>query len=266
MIIIESTFDPILKEEVEYLKQLRKKTGQDIGVLVKENGHVQAFVRRKLVKRALEPYRHLHLLANGEPNTEFPDFSEKEKEAREGMFRLIAYGAHGMVLKQGLYLEETVDHMCNAHRAVHSRGVADTCVHLAHVHHMDEQLAYRMGMLHDITKKMSDEEGKKIIAAWKPEWLSISPKVWHSYTAVIWMKQNMGLYDYHILHAIEHHTLGDGHSDWDAILYISDKIEPNRGYDSTKEMKCSENNLQLGAKMVLQESKRYILEKEGIHV
>lgn len=266
MMIVEGTFDPILKEEVTYLKQLRKITGQEIGLLVKEEGHLDQKIRSKLVEKALKPYRHLYLLKKGTADQELPDFSAKEKEAREGNFNLIACGAHGMVLAKGLYLEETVDHMCNAHRAIHSRGVAETCVHLAHVHHMNETLAYRMGMLHDITKKMSDEEGRKIIATWKPEWLSISPKVWHSYTAVIWMKQNMGIYDYHILHAIEHHTLGDGHSDWDAVLYISDKIEPNRGYDSTKEMKCSEKNLQKGAQMVLNESKQYILKKEGIHV
>lgn len=266
MIVVEGRFDPILKTEVEYLKNLRKKTGQDIGVLVSKEGTTDQKIRQSLVKRSLEPYRHLHLLHHGKGNTDFPDFSVQEKTAREGMYRNIAYGAHGMVLKQGLYLEQTVDHMCNPHRAIHSRGVADTCVHLAHVHHMDEMTAYRMGMLHDITKKMPDEEGKKIIAVWKPEWLDISPKVWHSYTAVVWIRQNMGLYDHKILHAIEHHTLGDGHSDWDAVLYISDKIEPNRGYDSTAEMKCSEKNLQNGAHMVLQESKQYILEKEGKHV
>lgn len=266
MRIVESSFDPILKEEVAWLKDLRRKTGQEIGVVVKEEGSLDHKTRVMLVKEALRPYRHLHVLTDAKADTEFPDFSEKEKEARGGMYRLIAGGAHGLVLKKGLYLQETVEHMCNAHRAIHSHGVADTCVHLAHVHHMDECTAYRMGLLHDITKKMSDEEGRKIIAIWKPEWLAISPKVWHSYTAVIWMKQNMGLYDSRICHAVEHHTLGDGKSDWDAVLYISDKIEPNRGYDSTKEMKCSEKNLQEGAAMVLQESKQYILEKEGKHV
>lgn len=266
MKIVESSFDPILKEEVVWLKNLRKETGQDIGVLVKKEGSLDQQTREMLVKNALRPYRHLHVMTSGKADTEFPDFDEKEKEAREGMYRFIACGAQGIVLKKGLYLEETVNAMCNAHRAIHSHGVAETCVHLAHVHHMDESTAYRMGMLHDITKKMPDEEGRKIIAVWKPEWLSISPKVWHSYTAVIWMKQNMGLYDSRILHAVEHHTLGDGKSDWDAVLYISDKIEPNRGYDSTREMKCSEKNLQAGAAMVLQESRQYILEKEGKHV
>lgn len=266
MMIVEGTFDPILKEEVQYLKDLRQKTGQEIGVVVSENGTLDQNTRKRLVKRALEPYRHLDLLEEGKADQNLPDFSKKEQAAREGMYRLIAYGAQGIVLKEGLYLSETVAHMCNPHRAIHSGGVADTCVHLAHVHHMDENLAYRMGMLHDITKKMSDEEGRKIMEVWKPEWLSISPKVWHSYTAVIWIRENMGLHDARILHAIEHHTLGDGHSDWDAILYIADKIEPNRGYDSTKEMKCAERNLQEGAQLVLQESKQYILEKEGKHV
>lgn len=123
-----------------------------------------------------------------------------------------------------------------------------------------------MGMLHDITKGFSDEENGKIIEIYKPEWLQISPKVWHSYTAVIFAKQNMSLSDQDIAYALEHHTIGDGKTDWAALLYIADKIEPLRGYDVSRQTASARKNLKKAAFEIREESKAYILKTEGIHV
>jgi nicotinate-nucleotide adenylyltransferase len=76
----------------------------------------------------------------------------------------------------------------------------------------------------------------------------------------------MGLHDPTVLNAIYHHTIGDGRSLYDHILYIADKIEPGRGYDVSRQRKAAEENLVRAAAMILAESKAYIFEKEGIHV
>ena len=131
---------------------------------------------------------------------------------------------------------------------------------------MDEQLAYQMGLLHDVTKKMCDEEGYQLLSHFRPEVLKLNPAIWHSYTAVIWLKQNLCCYNKKILQAIQHHTLGDGKSAYDHILYIADKIEPGRQYDVTMHTKIAERNLKQGAEYVLADAKKYILEKEGKHV
>ena len=123
-----------------------------------------------------------------------------------------------------------------------------------------------MGLLHDVTKKMCDEEGYQLLSHFRPEVLKLDPAIWHSYTAVIWLKQNLCCYNKKILQAIQHHTLGDGNSAYDHILYIADKIEPGRQYDVTMHTKIAERNLKQGAEYVLADAKKYILEKEGKHV
>lgn len=266
MIIVSAPFDPITQEELDQIKKIhRENVGQEIYIYVEEEGILSRHERIALVKKACKPYRHLHWLSKSTEETICLDVS-KEELVRQGYFRYAAQGIRNILIQKGHYLDEIVDANCKPQRAIHSRGVAETCVELAHAHHLDEIQASHAGYLHDITKKMDEEEAKKIISIYKSEWLEISPKVWHSYTAVIWLKQNMYFYDTKILRAIEHHTLGDGKSDLDAILYIADKTEPNRNYDSTKERTLSKKSLKEGANLVKEESKQYIYEKEGIHV
>ena len=111
-----------------------------------------------------------------------------------------------------------------------------------------------------------DEKGKELLAIYYPEGLQYDPKVWHSFTAPFFIQKYLCLHDHQTLNAIWHHTLGDGKSDYDAILYIADKIEPLRGYDASKEWEVSRISLQKGARYVLQKAKAYILKTEGKNV
>ena len=265
MITLSCTFDPVTEKEVRYILSCRKEKGiRDLAVCVSGEGILSREERTRLLKLAFAPYRHVHV-------TDACDDAETieamdEEAVRSGMFRLAAKGTRRVLMERGFYHVETARAMCKERRYVHSGGVAGVCKALAKAHGLDEMKAWRAGWLHDITKAFSDEKSEEIIARWKPEWLNISPKVWHSYTAVIWLKQNMGLYDHDILNALEHHTLGDGKSAYAWILYIADKIEPGRGYDASKEMAMAEKDLKTAAAYVLEESKAYIYEKEGIHV
>ncbi len=263
--IFTAAFDPVSAAEIRNIRAIAKNTGlKDVFLSVKEEGILSRSQRISLLKQAVRPYRHIHVLEDAVQGIAIEETDEEK--IREGHFRLAPRQIRTSLIQCNAYLDQIIDAMCKPSRAVHSRGVAETARHLAQVHGLDTEKAYRMGMLHDITKRMDDEEGRKIIALYKPEWLTLSPKVWHSYTAVIWLKQNMHLYDHELLSAIEHHTLGDGCTLMDHILYISDKNEPGRGYDTSRQMKLAEEDLAAAARMIREESRAYIFEKEGIHV
>ncbi len=261
--IISGSFDPVSQRDLEALKCIRRNHHvRDLWVSVLAEGILPYDERKKLLEKALKPYAHLHVCDAAGEVMEGID----EEEIRGGKFYLAARGIQKDLIENSCYLDQIVDQMCKPSRAAHSRRVAEVCVHLAEVHHLDAAKASRMGMLHDITKRMSDEEGEKILKIFDPDRLEINPKVWHSFTAVYWLRENMGLYDRTVLNAIYHHTLGDGTSPYDHILYIADKIEPGRGYDVSRQMKAAETDLAAAAAMIREESKAYILEKEGIHV
>jgi nicotinate-nucleotide adenylyltransferase len=257
--IFRNTFDPVTAGEVRYLLQYRKLHGiRDIYVRVEGDGILSIGERKKLLKLALKPYRHLHVSDETEGGEQLTGFAEEEERVRHGEFVLAAPGIRNVLVNNGYYFRQVMDHMCRPHRAVHSLGVAETAASLARFYGYDEDIAYRSGLLHDITKIFTDEENEKIIRIYKPEWLELSPKVWHSYTAVIWLKRNMCLHDRRILNAIEHHTLGDGRSGYCHILYIADKIEPNRVYECEKERAAAYAGLQSGAVFVRNSAQAHI--------
>ena len=266
MMIIEGTFDPITQEELQYLNSFKKQY-RKVYIRVKEEGILPKEYREQLVERAIAPYRHLFLYQGKKEVEQVPEnYQLAEKCVQEGNFMYCAKGTLTLIHQNGWYYEQVAKNLCNAHRYQHSIGVANTARQLAHIHHLDENLSYRMGLLHDITKRWDAISGEKCLSTWYPEGLQFDEKVWHSFTAIFFIKQNLCLHDTKILNAIWHHTLGDGASLYDHILYIADKIEPGRGYDASKEWELSRQSLIVGANYVREKAKKYILEKEGKHV
>lgn len=260
------TYDPLTERTLRSILQRCRAAGQE-GALVLLGGTVlERKDRIGLLMKVTDAFPQLRLDSRTVPPKEaFLMLDQQEEEIRAGQFYLAAAPIRSDLVKQGFYLEQIVDAQCKPRRAAHSRSVANVCRELAYAHHLDAEQAWRAGMLHDVTKRQPDEWGRKILEEYDPERLSLSPKVWHSFTAPIWLRQNMCLEDEAILHAIYHHTLGDGESDLDRILFIADKCEPTRNYDSTWELELARRDLKASAELVLQEQKDYLLEKENIH-
>ncbi|MDD5882225.1 MULTISPECIES: bis(5'-nucleosyl)-tetraphosphatase (symmetrical) YqeK [Erysipelotrichaceae] len=265
--ILKAPFDPITESELKAALSFQRQGSFRFVFLMTEGDAVLPEAERiRLLSLALSPYRKLaagtpeslkDLLQSRDTVIAELDASE-EAEVRSGIFRKAAPGIQRALIESNAYLDQMLEVRCTAHRASHSRSVAQTAEKIAEANHLDAKLAWKAGMLHDITKKWTDAEAQKLLSVYDPEKLSYSPKIWHSWTAPIWLKGEMGLHDHAILSAIHHHTLGDGNSPLDMILYIADKIEPTRGYDSTKEMELSCRDLEAGFELVKAESLEYL--------
>ncbi len=259
MKIIQGAFDPITQEELEYLLKYRKENQiKTLYVSVTDEGVLSKKQRYELLKRSFQPYKHLRIYEGKKQTENLPSiYLDAEKKVRCGSFFLASHGIKKMLNEHGYYYEEIAKHLCNEHRYLHSISVAKTAMKLAEMHHLDSNKAYRMGLLHDITKRWTDEQGERLLNIYQKECLKYHPKVWHSFTAPIFIQKNLCLCDKTIYNAIWHHTLGDGNSDYDHILYIADKIEPLRGYDTTKEWELSRISLKQAAHYVLEQSNAY---------
>lgn len=255
--IIAGTFDPITSSEVNQIKEIRKsKKERAVFVTLKKDGILSYEERYKLLKLAFAPYRYIHVISEDNYDMSVCD-EEEEKKARSGYFRLVPKSVRRQLIEDNCYLQEIASALCKPKRAIHSKGVAETAKILAHAHHLDEKKAIRMGYLHDVTKAMSDEDGKRMLSYWHKEDVSLNPKIYHSRTAVFFLRQNMGLYDNSILTPIWHHTLGEGKSDYDRILYIADKIEPNRNYDTSYHLALAKKDLKKAMDLVVYEGELY---------
>ena len=129
-------------------------------------------------------------------------------------------------------------------RLKHCLGVEQTAIELAERFGVDREKAGLAGLLHDYTKKLSDEEFLALIDKYDlaPKLKDWGNNVWHGMVGIYKIQEDLGLSDPEILRAIEIHTVGSAQmSDLDKVVYVADYIEPNRdfpGVEEAREIAC----------------------------
>lgn len=160
-----------------------------------------------------------------------------------------------------LYLESMVRERMNEHRYLHSQSVAQLCVELAQAHKLDQHAAYIMGITHDVCKQLPYDRAKAWMHAHMPAYLDEAPAIWHGYIGADYVNKVFHIHDRRILQAIYHHVKGRNRTDYDRILFIADKLDPSRGYDSSKEIDISMKSLKEGYRVVKQQQEAYLKKK-----
>lgn len=114
-------------------------------------------------------------------------------------------------------------------RYIHSIGTAECARDLAVKFNLNSDKAYMAGLLHDCAKCFSNEKLLEIINdnlnVEKMELMNY--KTLHAPVSAFIAKRDFGVEDEEILSAIRWHTLGKiNMSDFEKIIFLSDKIEP----------------------------------------
>jgi predicted HD superfamily hydrolase involved in NAD metabolism len=113
----------------------------------------------------------------------------------------------------------------------HSCGTMRAAAKLAALWKQDAQKARVAALLHDCAKCL-DPLKQEILSG---DESGISA-VYHAFAGAVVAKMDYGVTDEAILHAIRLHTTGDeGMSDFDALLYAADLIEPTRKFAGVEE-------------------------------
>lgn len=165
--------------------------------------------------------------------------------------RVLAY-----LYQHHLYLENFLQARLTWPRYEHCVSVAQTAVLLAQCHGIDTHLAYLAGLFHDICKSMPKVEMEKWLLALEPDRLSLPVPVWHGFVGS-WVARRIFKLPESVCQAIYHHVLGDGTDDLSRIVYLSDKLEGLRDYDTSKALDLSKQDLEAGVRLVLEQSKAY---------
>lgn len=119
----------------------------------------------------------------------------------------------------------------NNERYIHSLGTMECAQELAKMFNLDEEKAKTAGLLHDCAKCFSNEKllniiEEKIKNVEKSELLNY--KTLHAPVSSYIAKEDFVVVDEEILSAIRWHTLGKVKmSDFEKIIFLADKIEPN---------------------------------------
>lgn len=155
----------------------------------------------------------------------------------------------------------------NEKRFIHSLNVADAAVTLARRFGADEEKAYLAGLLHDITKNETDENQLQIMESGGII-LSMTqrnnPKLWHAMSAMIYLRDTLGIKDEEILGAVRWHTTGKaGMTLLEKVVFIADYISDERDYPDVDVMRhLAEVSLDAAALYALKYSLKHLSLKE----
>lgn len=118
------------------------------------------------------------------------------------------------------------------HRYTHTLGVAETAERLAPKCGVDPHRARLAGLLHDCAKSMPLDEMRALVVASLPDLDDEELEtraILHAPAGMVLAQRDYGVRDRAILSAIRKHTVGSGSmSPMDALIYVSDFIEPGR--------------------------------------
>lgn len=118
----------------------------------------------------------------------------------------------------------------NSERYIHSLGTAECAKELAEKFGLNGEKAYTAGLLHDCAKCFSNEKLLEIIHSnlHVEEAEMLNYKTLHAPVSAYYAQKEFGVEDNEILSAIRWHTLGQIEmSDFEKIIFLADKIEPN---------------------------------------
>ena len=160
--------------------------------------------------------------------------------AGEDVTGLVGRPVAEYIRQQGLYLcayaepelLERLQKTLTVHRYHHTLGVAATAETLAERFGVDPRRARLAGLLHDCAKSMPYGEMRRLVEQNVPDTdaqeLDAEP-VLHAPAGMVLARRDYGVRDKVILQAIRRHTLGGPDmTAMDALIYVSDFIEPGR--------------------------------------
>lgn len=170
-------------------------------------------------------------------------------------------GVLDYIAEHSLYYVDKMKAYLTEKRLKHSLSVARLSYQIALSNKLDNPgRAYIAGALHDIGKEIDDSEALKMIGGLDkyPKW------AYHQFVGAYIAEKEFFIEDQSILSAIREHCLGAANmSTLSKIIYAADKIDPLRGWDSSKYVKLCLNDIEFGFLEVLRANCEFLKSKCG---
>lgn len=178
---------------------------------------------------------------------------------RHGKYGYVCESVRKYMIKHHLYLD-FVKNAMSEFRYEHSLSVANLSVKIARANHLDEERAWLCGLLHDINKEfkfISKEDSIKVMQIMKPELLSYKEQIWHGYMGRFVLEHILQMHDKKLLMAVENHVLGECKSPYAKLIYVADKLDPRRKYDTSVGIDACCKDLNKGFDFVVSQQKAF---------
>lgn len=161
-----------------------------------------------------------------------------------------------------LYKYDEIYQMLDEKRFLHSVSVADCSYNVADYNILQAEHCYNLfiaGLLHDIGKNVDDPEIIEKALKMYPDGKNVPDYALHQFVGAYLAKTRFKIKKALILDAIAYHCTGKKYmTKYDKILFVCDKADPLRGYQSQKYIRAMKHEIKSGFIYFLKANKKYL--------
>ncbi len=158
---------------------------------------------------------------------------DQDPDILNGDFLKYPIAVRGLMIENNVYRDKIAFSLLKPKRIKHVACMTKLAVKLAKAHKVDQNLAAIAGLFHDCTKRVESDQNRIVMEKYYPQYLSRNEATYHQYTGAIYLKYTLGYENEEVFTAIRHHVDGDDHHPLSLIIYLADKLDPSRDYDSS---------------------------------
>ena len=182
------------------------------------------------------------------------------EEIKEGNYKNIDVKVKNYIIKNNLYLEKQIKKYLSKDRYKHVISVKKLALKIFknNKKELDKNKIITATLLHDIAKEYQKDKTLWVMRKYYPDKLKENPSLYHQYVGEYLAKKKFHIEDEEILKAIKYHTTANEKlSKLAKLVYVSDKLDPLRDYDSSELINQCIDNLDKGFIMVLKDNIEY---------
>ena len=256
--VVTGNFYPITKEQFStILKWKRDNKIHTIYVVPNYSSDVIPFEDRlKMLKIVFGNYRNI-LISERIPNVDNPISLELDDSWNFDVFALDGRVCRHLIDNE-ILIYEIAKQFVSSERWKHVESMTSLALELAQIHGVDTHKALVAGLFHDCTKQWDDDKTLSWLKIESHKHIEEPIATLHQYTAVTFMKRVLRINDKEILNAVGNHVSCNISSKLAKIIYVSDKLDPSRGYDSSATIELCKVNVDVGINKVKREQEIYL--------
>jgi len=159
-------------------------------------------------------------------------YDKASQKISEGKFHLTHPNIVQYMMDNELYVETISESMMSQKRFNHVKSMCELALSIGSSHNVNLHQIYIASLFHDCAKEWDIEKSRAWLSFVEPNYLHENETMWHQKSGAAYVHRYLQVRDKSILKAIAHHVSG-ANDPISKIVYIADKCERTRKYDST---------------------------------
>ena len=171
------------------------------------------------------------------------------------------------IIENNIYVQHQLKNYLTSKRLLHVTSVKNLALNIykSNKEGLNKNKIVTACLLHDVAREFTNTRLKNIVKKYYPERIGEQGYILHQYVGEYIAKKKFYIEDNEILEAIKWHTTGsENMNKLSKLVYVSDKLDPLRPYDTTPLINKCKKNLNEGFIEVLKDKIRFSIKKDEI--